>query len=197
MGFFFDLALSALGRDDDAIAAFRRAVQLEPAAGWLLSDFAWILTIARKCPEALEMAKTAIDLDPDQANPYWTAAEAATFLGDHESAIRYYERSQALSDHPMTLAALGSAYARVGRRGEAFGILEELAEMSRRRYVNPRTFAEAYLGLDSLDTAMEWLLRAAETRDPGVNLHIRHPSRDVLRSHPRYPELMRLMRLED
>jgi hypothetical protein len=74
-------------------------------------------------------------------------------------------------------------------------ILEELQQMRSRRYVAPRAVAYVYLGLDSLDVAIDWLIRGAETRDPWLQYHIRNPlSPDGLRDNPRYPELLRLER---
>jgi hypothetical protein len=85
----------------------------------------------------------------------------------------------------------------VGNRKEALRILDELTEMREQRYVSPRAFAFVYLGLDSLDAAIDWLILAAEMRDPWVNLwDIRSPFADILRDHPRYAELLRSMRLE-
>jgi hypothetical protein len=79
---------------------------------------------------------------------------------------------------------------------EARDFTDSLKRISEQRYVTPRVFANVHAGLDSLDAAMGWLMRAAETRAPGVNLHIRHPFRDKIRDHPRYPELLRLIRLD-
>lgn len=87
-------------------------------------------------------------------------------------------------------------YARMDDDEAALRILDELLEMREQRYVSPRAFAHVYLGLDSLDAAIDWFIRGAETREPMLLSDIQHPSFDALRDHPRHPELLRLMRLE-
>jgi len=193
----YGTALSVMGRDEDAIVAGRRAVELDPVAPWILSDFSATLLLADKYQEALETANAATELDPNLPPAYWNAGEASLMLGNRDEAIRLFEHARGLSDHPVYLGNLGGAYARVGNTEAALKILEELLQMRSRRYVAPRAFVHLYLGLDSLDAAMDWLMRGAETRDPWLHWHIRSPlDRDKLRGHPRYPELLRLMRLE-
>jgi serine/threonine-protein kinase len=193
---YYGLALSVVGRDEEAIAAFRRAIELDPVAPWILSDFSWILLMARKYRDALEAAKAAIELDPNLAAPYSNAADASLLLGNHDDAIGLFEQARALSPHLHYVGRLGRAYARVGNRTEALRILDELLEMDEQRYVSPRAIANVYLGLDSLDAAIDWLRRGAEARDPQVQWEFRPPFNDRLRGHARYPELLRLMRLE-
>ena len=45
---------------------------------------------------------------------------------------------------------------------EALELLDSLKTMAQQRYVNPRSFVQIYLGLDSLDTAMDWMIEAAK-----------------------------------
>ena len=193
---YYGLALSVMGRDEDAVVAGRRAIELDPVVPLILSDVSAILNVAGKYHEALETANAAIELDPDLAQAYWTAADVSLLLGNQDQASALYEQAGALSDHPVYLGGLGGAYARLGKRAEALRILEELQQMSSHRYVPPRAFAHVYLGLDSLDPAIDWLIRAAETRDPWVQWDIRDPFNGDLRDHPRYPELLGLLRLE-
>jgi serine/threonine-protein kinase len=193
---YYGLALSVVGRDEEAVAAFRRAIELDPVAPWILSDFSWILNIARKYRDALEVANTAIELDSKLVTAYWNAADASLLLGMHHQAIGLYQQADSLSDHPVYLGALGHAHARVGNRAEALRIFDQLMQMRKQRYVSPRAIAQMYVGLDSIDAAVDWFMQAAEMRDPGVNSYIRSQLNDRLRDHPRYPELLRLMRLE-
>jgi serine/threonine-protein kinase len=196
---FYGLALSAMGRDEEAIVAGRRSVELDPVAPFILSDFGLILILARRYEEALQMWTTAIELDPDFYWAYANAGEASSLLGDHDEAIRLYQQvlARAGEESPLFLGMFGSIHGFAGNTEEALRILDELLEMREQRYVAPRVLAAVYLGLDSLDAAMDWYILAAEMRDPGVNFYdIRSPFVDKLREHPRYPEWLRLMRLE-
>ena len=193
----YGLALSLMGRGEEAVGAYRRAIELDPVAPSILSNFSWILVLARKYQEALRTVNAAIELDPNMLPAYSNAGDASLLLGNHDDAIGWFKQARARSDHPWCLGRLGMAYARVGNRAEALRILDELLEMREQQYVSPRAMATVYLGLDSLDAAIDWLMRGAETRDPGVQWDVWHPlDSDKLRGHPRYPELLRLMRLE-
>jgi TolB-like protein/tetratricopeptide (TPR) repeat protein len=194
-GYGFSQSIS--GRDEEAISALRRAVELDPMNTTFLANLCWILNIARRHGEALEVARKGMRLAPENITFYWNAAEAALALGDSTGAVDLQERARDLApDDDWSFISLGATYARVGRRGEALEILDSLKAMAQQRYVAPRRFSQIYLGLDSLDAAMDWLIRAAEDRTPGLNVNIREATYDVIRGHPRYPELMRLMRLE-
>ncbi len=110
-------------------------------------------------------------------------------------ALRLFEIVRDSSDHPVLIGEVGRACGQSGDREEALLILDELVELGEQRYVPPRAFASVYRGLDSLDMAMDYLIRAAEVRDPSLQWDIRMLDQE-LQAHPRYPELMRLMRLE-
>jgi len=96
----------------------------------------------------------------------------------------------------MLLAILGAVCAGVGRISEAQSILEELQERAKKGYVSPISFAHIYFGLGETDRGFEWLEKAVEEHD-GSMLHFHvTPYFDVLRSHPRYPALLRKMNLQ-
>ena len=185
--------LSMMNRDEEALVAGRRAVQLDPVAAWIHSDVGALLLTAGKTQEALEMANVAKELDPNLWQPYSLAGGASIALGNTDDGVRLFEQADSLSDHPLIRGILARVYGSVGRREEALRILDQLTEMREERYVPPRAFANAYIGLDSLDAAMDWFIRAAEARDPSLHWDIRS---ERLRDHPRYAELLKLMRLE-
>jgi serine/threonine-protein kinase len=194
----WSLSTVGMGRHGEGIVAFQRAIELDPAAPWILHDLGAMQYLAREYREALQTLTTGIELDPNRQISYNLAGDAHLLLGNYDEAIRFHEQAVAVEDdpHPLTLGVLGRAYARVGNSEAALRILGELVEMREQRHVPPRAFASVYAGLDSLDTAMDWLIRAAETRDPWLQWEVRNPLNDNLRNHPQYPELLRLMRME-
>ena len=70
-------------------------------------------------------------------------------------------------------------------------VLDELLELSRRRYVSPFAIALIYTGLGEKDQAMAWLRKSTEERArPIMSLKV-NPVFDGLRSDPRFTDLMR------
>jgi tetratricopeptide (TPR) repeat protein len=191
--------MSALGPeyDEEAIAAARHAVELDPAEPLYWAELGGICLAAGEYDEAISASRTAIDLDPRFSVAYTNVGVALTNLGRHEEALEAHMQAQALSPHPVYLGKLGAAHASLGNIEEAERILAELTEMAQRRYVGPRAFTPLYFALGRHDDAIAELIRCAEVRAPGANIwEIRNEFYDPLRTHPRYPELVRAMKLE-
>lgn len=104
--------------------------------------------------------------------------------------------SQQAERNPSLVADLGHAYALSGDREKAKAALDELREMSRRRYVSPYWFAIVYLGLGDKDQTFAWLDRAVEDR-AGLLVWLKvEPEFSPLRDDPRYRDLLRRIGLE-
>jgi tetratricopeptide (TPR) repeat protein len=118
-------------------------------------------------------------------------------IGKYDEVIRAWETAAQLLGHsPFALGCLGCAYAAVGRIGEAMRLLEELQDLARKTYVSPWSFGAIYYGLREIDRAFDWFEKAVDERDGAMfHFHI-DPAFDRLRSHPRYPALLRKMNLE-
>jgi hypothetical protein len=76
-------------------------------------------------------------------------------------------------------------------------VLEELKEVSKRRYVSPYNIAVVYAGLNDKDQAFEWLNRAYEARCFGMTQLKVETVLDNLRSDPRFKSLVKRMNLPD
>ena len=116
--------------------------------------------------------------------------------GRIEESIRAYERFDRVTGHsPYAIATLGSAYAQVGRIGEARKLLEELYELALKSYVAPTFIFAIHISLGEIDTAFHWLEKAIDERDSVMaNMHV-DPFFEPVRWHPRFQALMRKMNL--
>jgi serine/threonine-protein kinase len=192
----YGLLLSAMGRYDEALAAQRRAHELDPIAH--RHDAATTLMRAGRYDEALRLASRLIELEPEFAMPYATQGWAYLLSGQPDQGIASLERASALEPQStMFLAQLGQAYARVGRTQEAREVLRRLKERAAERYVSPYHMAYVYAGLGEDETAMDWLERACEERAGGVYGVKGSFLFSSLRGHPRFRALLRRMNLGD
>jgi DNA-binding NtrC family response regulator/TolB-like protein len=113
-------------------------------------------------------------------------------MGKYEEAIAAFQTALTGSGgNPVPLAALAHVYAAAGRRGEAKRKLSELDQLSKQAYVPPYWMALVHAGVDEKDAAFEWLERAYEDRDVWLVWLKREPRFDVLRSDPRFENLLR------
>ncbi|MBZ5500237.1 MAG: protein kinase [Acidobacteriia bacterium] len=189
--------LVPMKRLDEAIATSRKALERDPLSPFLQWRLGLRFFYARQWDRAIEQFRNALELDP----LYWAGHcfLGFTFVqtGKLDEAIRALETTaQLLGGSPLALASLGSARAMAGRIGEARKFLEEMHDLASKAYVSPFCFAWTYLSLGEIDKGFDWLEKAIDERD-GLIFHLRvDPGWDLLRSHPRYPALLRKMNLE-
>ena len=87
-------------------------------------------------------------------------------------------------------AHLGYAYARLGNRAQAFGVLERLRDLGARRHICAYDVGLIYMALEEKELAFEWFERAF--RERAVRLcELRDPAFDRLRSEPKFQDLAR------
>ena len=92
---------------------------------------------------------------------------------------------------------LGLWLARSGKRDETVQLLNELKQESARNYVQPYTFALIYLGLGDKAEALNWLEKQMSGRAETANQYAVAPELDVLRSEPRFKEMLKRMNLPE
>ena len=78
-----------------------------------------------------------------------------------------------------------------GRRAEARKVIDELEQLSKRKYVSPYFIAVIYSGLGERDQTFAWLEKAYQERHPYMTLIGVEPVFDPVRSDPRFADLVR------
>jgi tetratricopeptide (TPR) repeat protein len=105
---------------DDAIATWRKALELSPDDAKAHSNLGVLLANRGKLDEAVAHYKKAVALEPDLPQGYTNLGVALARTGDSAGAIAYFEK--ALEFNPSDADAhsnLGAALAEVGRLDEA------------------------------------------------------------------------------
>ena len=183
--------LSCQGRTDEAVATIQRARALDPA-GVSGGSVSWILFLAHRYDDAIRESRSALAVRPDNAANLMGLAFPLIANNQAADAIPPLEKSLALSQQsPAVAGMLVHAYARAGRRNDA---LRLLAELNRRRstgYVPPAAFVNAYLGLGDTEQAFFWLEQAYEEQSNILQFLKTHPQFDLIRSDPRFADLLR------
>ena len=156
-----------------------------------------ILYYARRYDEAIEQCRKTLELDPNYAMAHTHLGQAYIQKRMYREALEELQKAIILSEqNPEVIAVLGYAYAAAGDRKEAEGVIGELTELSKGRYVPSYSIAEIYAELGRKDEAFAWLEKAYQERAPGfVDLKV-EPTLDSLRSDPRYIDLLRRVGLQ-
>lgn len=190
------LILSTAGRDDQAIAAARRSVDLDPLAPIMWSNLGWVLLNAGNFDEAVERAERALELEPDFHDALTLLGRAAIRTGRFEDAIAAYQRGAEVSgDNPEDLGGMVYALARHGERERAREILGGLVERTRNEFVPPLHVGYGYLGLGDDQEALAWFERAVDERGGWQVWLPRYPEARHLHGHPRFRRLVERMGL--
>ena len=174
---------------DAALAAARRAVDLDPGAA---RNYVGVLILARRYDEALVASEAAAAADPTDLIARLLLGFVQALLRRCEEGIDELERGRALQPNdPYVLATLSNAYAWCNRDKNARSVLDHLREQSRNDYVPAVSFAYVFAGLNERDSAFMWLERAMTDRAAQMVYLNVQPIWDPLRADPRFAALVR------
>ncbi|MBX3292076.1 MAG: tetratricopeptide repeat protein [Acidobacteria bacterium] len=183
--------LSIMGRFDEAIAAGKRAEELDPFSLIIGADLGNVLTNARRYDEAIAQIKKVIALDENFSVGHWYLGRAYHANGQYAEAVAAYRKALSLNETSFIKAMLIISLVKVGERGEAAKLLGELQEESVRRYVSNSALAIAYAALGEKDKAFAYMEKEIAERSSRVPTLKVNSTWDGLRDDPRFDDLVR------
>jgi serine/threonine-protein kinase len=178
------------GRMEEAIAAHKRAQQMDPL---MPLHTAWLGEIYRmegRYEEAIAEAEKSIEMAPGFPPGHFVLAMVYEDQGRYEEAFESLQRAAEVA--PPWKWALGGAYARVGRAEEAQRILAELEAQEVTPW-NALWQAQIHVSLGNHDEAFRWLnYEHPHAWVPWVRVLTWF---EPLREDPRFGNLLRKMNL--
>jgi TolB-like protein/Tfp pilus assembly protein PilF len=192
----FDLLV--MGRQGEAMAAMRRALDLDPVSPTVNVSQAWFFYLTRQYNKAVEQCLRTLELHPNFCVAHQMLGLTYDARGEFEQAIAELQKAKALSPHNlMTVAALGHTYATSGKRDEAQRMLDELGLSSGESTPLPYYVAAIYVGLGRNEEALRWLEKAYQERSNWLIYLKLDPRFDRLRSDGRFADLARRIGLPE
>jgi tetratricopeptide (TPR) repeat protein len=170
--------LSAEGRHEQAVAEIERARQLDPLSLIIQSVDGYIYYNARRYDEAITRCRAVLKRDP-------------RFLPALEFLMLAYEQ-KGMEAETLALERVAAEEAIQGIRSVHF--LADHAVQSRLDS-SPYSVAARYAVLGRRELAFRWLDRAAESHDALLTFAKVDPNLDGLREDPRFPGLLKRLRL--
>ena len=184
--------LMVQGRFDEALAEMNRASELDPLSPVLNLALGYRFYYAHQYPQAIEQIQKTLAMDAMFVPAHAFLGRAYEQRGMYREAIAELRKALELSEGDTNqLAALGHAYALSHDRAESNKILDQLKERSQQTYVPPVSIALIHAGLGDKNQAFDWLQRAYEDRSSGLLYLKVDPAFDILRSDPRFTDLLR------
>lgn len=193
----YPVYLAVMGRFDEAISAQEVGLKRLPLDLNMLMDSAGVFLFAGRYDQSIEQTRKVLELDPN----FWWAYQNLGLVYERKKqypeAIAALERARDIDNNPSRIGYLGYVYGAAGKKAEAQQVLEELKELSKRRYVAPYNIAVIYAGLNDKDQAFEWLNKAYEARSFFLMLLKVETVLDNLRADPRFKALMKRLNLPE
>ncbi len=176
------------GRVEEALAALRRARELEPMTLLFSGNYALVLYSARRYDEAIEFLKPLVAANPhfDQARSILARALMAT--GDVRGAEQQVRLIEELG---LNQGDLGWLHAKLGRRDEALREIERLAARGREGYGVAYEQVIIYVALGELDLGCEALARAVDDHSLLLSWMRLDPRVDALRGRECFADVDR------
>ena len=188
--------LRPLGRLEEALAELESLRQRDPLSLAARTESAHVLLMMRRYEACAEMALQALDLEPNHGFALFHLVLARHAQKRYEEAVELAERAVATNGRWLiSLAHLALAYAGAGRTSDARLVLGEMHELAKQRQTQGSAFAAVYIALGEIDTAVDWVERSIDLHEPIITTLKAWPIFDPIRSHPRYPELLRKLNL--
>ncbi|MGB7621942.1 MAG: protein kinase [Terriglobia bacterium] len=189
--------LGCVKRFDESLAELRRGEELDPLSPIIGTNLGDTLVYARRYDEAIAQYKRTLVSNPNFAYAHRALGWAYGSKGMYPEAIAETRLSIELDHASVGKGYLGLWLAKSGKRDEAVKLLGELKQEATRGYVQSYTFALIYIGLGDKEEALNWLEKQMAGRSETANQYAVVPELDVLRSEPRFKEMLKRMNLPE
>jgi TolB-like protein/Tfp pilus assembly protein PilF len=162
-------------RIDQALEEFRKALSLDPLSPIINANYATTLMAAHRYPEALAQFQKTLQADPNFPPGHYKLAQYYSATGNFAEAAKEMQKF---------------SFVKGSFSPDAKGYAESVvAHASSDEWFAP--IAAAYAAGGNKEKAFEYLEKAYAVQDTELLLLIRYPMFDVLRTDPRYADLMR------
>ncbi len=189
----YAIQLAAQGRMQLAELEIKKAQELDPLSLIINTDVGLISYFQAQYEPSISQFRKTLELDPDFSVAHFALALALEQQDRYEEALVEFDTGMRLSGDRSFLSSPAHTMAISGRLEEARQLLQELMELSSKRYVSPYRLAVVYAGLGEIESTFEWLNKAIQDRSVWlIHLHLaRDPRLNPLRHDPRFADILR------
>lgn len=181
------LRLAWLGRFDEAIASYRRSLELEPLLLVTNVNYGWCLFYAGRIAESDAQLKVAREIDSSFWFTEYQLFVNARAKSDYAAAVEHLARAHELKDEPETAKFIRDAFAKGGWRGFIERALAAPEGSKMIKYYLATFAAES----GKKDKAFALLNEAYDKHDQFIFFMKIDPFVNPLRSDPRFEELLK------
>jgi len=183
--------LADLGRLPEAIAADKKAIELDSLSSFTWEQLAWHLIEEGQLAAAHDATERGLEISPDNRFGLYNLGRVQLLEGKVLEATATFRK---VSADVFGLTGLSMAEHSLGHARESQQALEELIAKDSRGGAAYEV-AEVYAWRREKDKALEWLDRAYRQRDTSLTFVKMDPVFATLHSDPRFVAFLRKMKL--
>lgn len=168
-------AYAQQGNDAEAVAAYRRALTLQPANRDALRGAALIYARDKLDEKAIEVLELLVQVDPSDTQAHTDLGAAYFATGNHDGAEAQFEQALHLKpDSAAALLGLGNVNLRKGQEEEAIAVLQKAARLSPKAFEPHFLLGSAYNRQGRYKEALTELQTALQLggNEPEVYYHV-------------------------
>jgi serine/threonine protein kinase/tetratricopeptide (TPR) repeat protein len=184
--------IAAFGKIPQAISAMKKAIDLDPLSGYAWANVGLLQTMTHDYPAARASIERALAINPS-ADAFHFALGQLDLLQDRlAEAQTEFQKQGAEGNRRMGVAMVEHAS---GHEKQSQAALKEL--IAKNAGDMAYQVADVYAWRGEKDKAFEWLERAYQQRDSGLNGIAWDPLLSNLKGDPRYSALLAKLELSD
>jgi tetratricopeptide (TPR) repeat protein len=182
--------LIALGNVPEAIAATRKAVDLDPLSSIAWAQLGRMLTASGQLPEAEDALARTLEISPESEYAQFHMGELQLLEGKPRDALVSFQKAGTYGPAGVAMAEYSLGHAKESQHA----LDEQIA-----RYSQGAAYqvGEIYAWRGEKDKAFEWLDRAFDQHDGGLTFIKNDPLLASLRDDPRFAALMKKLGLPE
>jgi TolB-like protein/DNA-binding winged helix-turn-helix (wHTH) protein/Tfp pilus assembly protein PilF len=183
--------LSMMGRRPEALAELARSSELDRSHSYALTEAA-VYYQFRDYKSLVAASQRGMVSDPNDWLEHQYLGVGYEGTGKLMEALAEYQKAIEMSNgNEGATVSLAHAYAAMGRKSQAEGILRDLQRKSKTTYTSPYLIATIYAGLGEKERTFEFLEKAYREKSSELPWDLKADLRmDNLRSDPRYQSLL-------
>jgi adenylate cyclase len=194
---WYGLLLSTLGRNDEALAEIKRAIEIDPLSPDIKAGHVTILEGRREYAEALALARENVKFNKESGFGRRALAIFLFHQGEYTQVIEVCEQElpRKNSQKFVWLSLLATAYTKIGQSEKADENLKKLEELSQTDTKALYSLAQNYTERGRFDEALVVLQKCFEMREERMIWLKVEPRFANLRDNLRFQEILRKMNL--
>jgi TolB-like protein/DNA-binding winged helix-turn-helix (wHTH) protein/Flp pilus assembly protein TadD len=180
---------TALGRNEEAIAVQKKAMELGPFE----RPFAMALTYftVRQYDAAINEARLRLETRPEDISLHWTLREAYRRKGMQKEAVQEWVKLWQLANRNDRAASIQRDFEEGGYKGVLLGQVRRLKQQSATQYVSPVDLSLPYAQLGRKEETLSLLEEGYRQHSPLLLWIQTDPAYDFLHAEERYRSIIK------